>query len=68
MAALALPAGAVLLRVGGWSLAPGLGFGLPAIYVAVLLDLYGRAAVNVVRFRSGAWKGVARRATAASSA
>ncbi|MFC7201031.1 MATE family efflux transporter [Halospeciosus flavus] len=34
----------------------GLGLGLPAIFVAILADMYTRALVNLVRFRSGAWK------------
>ncbi|MFB6172699.1 MAG: MATE family efflux transporter [Haloarculaceae archaeon] len=62
--ALALPAGFVLLTVGGVALAPGLGLGVSAVFAAVLADRYGRALVNAVRFRSRAWQTVARRSLA----
>jgi putative MATE family efflux protein len=62
--ALALPAGVVLVSVGGVPLAPGLGLGIAAVLLAVLGDLYSRAAVNAIRFRSGRWRAVARAAAA----
>jgi putative MATE family efflux protein len=64
IAALALPAGFVLLELGGTSLAPGLGLGVAAVFASILADLYGRALVNAVRFRSGRWKQVARESAA----
>jgi putative MATE family efflux protein len=69
IAFLALPAGYALavgpvalgpVALPGVSLSPGLGFGLAAIYAAILADLYLKAGVNTVRFASGAWKRVAR--------
>ena len=38
---------------------PGLGRGLPAIYAAILGDMYGRAIVNLLRYWSDARKDVA---------
>ncbi len=61
VAALALPA-AFTVTVAGVSVAPGMGLGLPAVYVALLCDFYAKAAVNAGRFYSGRWKAVARRA------
>ena len=58
VALLALPAGAVALPFVG-SL-PGLGLGVTAVFVAILGDTYLRAAVNYLRFRSGAWWRIAR--------
>lgn len=72
--AVRLPIAAVALPVGfaipilGYSLAPGLGFGLVAIYVAILADMYTRAIVNVARFASGAWKTIAASAQIATKA
>lgn len=60
VAFLALPSGFVVLRAFGWSLAPGMGLGLAGVWAAILLDVYGRAAVNAFRFRSGEWRRVAR--------
>jgi len=57
LAALALPAGFVL-TLGPLALAPGLGLGLSAVFAAIVADMYVRAAVNVVRFRSGAWRAI----------
>ena len=59
IAAIALPTTTVL-TVGSLAFSPGLGVGLPAVYVAILGDYYTRAAVNWVRFSSGEWKAVAR--------
>ena len=59
IAALALPIG-FALSVGPWRVAPGMGFGLVAIYVAILADMYLRALVNTARFRSGEWQRIAR--------
>jgi putative MATE family efflux protein len=56
---LALPAG-YALTLGPVTVAPGLGWGLPAVYAAILLDLYLKAGVNTARFASGRWRAVAR--------
>jgi len=64
VAALSLPAGLVLWRVAGFPLAPGLGLGVGAVFVSILVDMYSRAAINAVRFRSGRWRAVARRSAA----
>jgi len=66
VAFLALPAGLEVLRVAGISLSPGLGLGLWGIWAAILIDVYGRAAVNGVRFRSGEWRRVARQSAVAA--
>lgn len=44
------------------SFSPGLGWGIWAVYAAILGDMYARAVVNVVRFASGQWIDVANRA------
>jgi len=44
------------LVIPALSVAPGMGWGLAAIFAAILGDLYARAVVNFVRFRSGAWR------------
>ncbi|WP_232703319.1 MATE family efflux transporter [Halobacterium wangiae] len=44
------------IAVPALSVAPGMGLGLIAIFAAILGDMYARAAVNLVRFRSGAWR------------
>jgi putative MATE family efflux protein len=62
--ALALPVGLTVANVGGVALAPGLGLGLAAVFLAILVDIYVRAAINAVRFRSGRWRTVARDAAA----
>ncbi|WP_135665169.1 MATE family efflux transporter [Halorhabdus rudnickae] len=59
IAALALPAG-YALTVAGLSIPIGLGLGMPAIFLALFGDFYVRAVVNVVRFRSGRWRAIAR--------
>ncbi|MEF8785696.1 MAG: MATE family efflux transporter [Haloarculaceae archaeon] len=61
LAALALPT-AVTVSVAGLSLAPGMGLGYPAIFLAIVGDFYTKAVVNTGRFWSGRWKAVARRA------
>ncbi|MFB6087112.1 MAG: MATE family efflux transporter, partial [Haloarculaceae archaeon] len=61
IAALSLPAGTAV-GAFGVSVAPGLGLGVVAVFAAILADLYTRAAVNWVRFRSGRWKAIAREA------
>jgi len=66
VAALALPA-SYAVGVGSLSVAPGLGLGLPAVFVALVGDFYGQAAINTIRFRSGRWKAVARRAGVAGA-
>jgi putative MATE family efflux protein len=57
----ALPAG---LAAGPFAVAPGLGWGVAAVYAAILADMYTRAAVNLARFASGQWVAVARAAEA----
>jgi putative MATE family efflux protein len=57
LATLAVPAGAVALPVVGDL---GAGLGLAAVFAAILGDMYTQAGVNLLRFRSGAWKRVAR--------
>ena len=57
--ALALPVG-FAVSLGVVSIQPGLGMGVLAIYVAVVVDFYIQAAVNVARFVSGEWQVVAR--------
>jgi putative MATE family efflux protein len=61
IAVLALPAGAVVVPVLGLPL-PGLGLGVTAVFAAILGDTYLKAAVNYLRFRSGAWRRIAREA------
>jgi putative MATE family efflux protein len=65
LAFLALPAAQLLsagpytlgsLTIPAVSVAPGMGWGLAAIYAAILGDMYVRAGINLVRFRSGAWR------------
>lgn len=58
---LALPAGVVVVSLAGWQLAPGVGLGIAGVYAAILLDMFSRMLVSTYRFRSGAWKIVARR-------
>jgi putative MATE family efflux protein len=59
IAFLALPVSFVV-SVGGVSLAPGLGLGVPAVFAAILVDFYAKAAVNTIRFASGRWQAIAR--------
>ena len=66
VAALALPAG-YAVTVLGVSVAPGLGWGLPAIFVALIADFYVKAGVNTARFWTGKWKAVARAADVGSA-
>ena len=65
IAALALPT-TFTLTVAGASVAPGLGLGVPVVFLALLADFYVKAVVNTSRFYSGAWQGVARRADVGS--
>ncbi len=58
---MALPAGVVVLSIGGSQLAPGIGLGIAGVYAAILLDMFSRMCVSTYRFWSGAWKAVARR-------
>ncbi|MFB6153124.1 MAG: MATE family efflux transporter, partial [Halodesulfurarchaeum sp.] len=65
IAFVALPIG-FAISLGPWhvvgmtvpavSLSPGLGWGVAAIFAAILGDMYTRAAINVFRFQSGAWR------------
>lgn len=59
----ALPVG-YAVTVGPLSVAPGLGLGYAAVFGAIVAGAYVKAAVNIARFRSGAWKEIGRRATA----
>jgi Na+-driven multidrug efflux pump len=61
LALLALPSGLVVLSVGGLTVAPGIGLGVAAVFAAILADFYSRMLVTGYRYRSGAWKVVARR-------
>ncbi|MFB6120912.1 MAG: MATE family efflux transporter [Halobacteriaceae archaeon] len=63
LAALSLPAG-LALTVGPVAFAPGVGLGLWGVFAAITADMYVRAAVNVVRFRSGKWRAIGAAATA----
>jgi putative MATE family efflux protein len=65
LAFVALPAGYAIsvgplvlgpLSAPAFSVAPGMGLGLAAIFAAILGDMYARALVNLVRFKSGAWR------------
>jgi putative MATE family efflux protein len=56
----ALPIGFVLSSMAGIELSPGMGWGMAAIYAAIVSDWTVRALVNVGRFASGRWKLVAR--------
>ena len=67
IAALALPIGLVI-GVADFSIAPGLGLGLGAVYAAILVDFYVQALVNAARFRSGKWRAVGRRSDVGSAA
>ncbi|MFB6187953.1 MAG: MATE family efflux transporter, partial [Halobacteriaceae archaeon] len=58
----ALPVG-FAVTIGGLSFTPGLGFGLIAIYIAILGDMYTRAFVNLGRFYSGKWIEIARQSS-----
>jgi putative MATE family efflux protein len=57
IAFLALPAGTAI-TLFGVSINPGLGLGLPAVFAAIWGDIYARAVVNWIRFRSGRWKAI----------
>jgi putative MATE family efflux protein len=59
IAVLALPSDFVV-TLGTFSVAPGMGLGLPAIFAALVADFYVKAAVNAARFWSGKWRAVAR--------
>jgi putative MATE family efflux protein len=79
IAFLALPAGYLVTMFSGpvgslFGIAPfsftlpGMDLGLLAIYAAILGDMYGRAAVNLFRYWSDAWKEVAREADVGAAA
>jgi len=61
VAALALPT-AFSISVAGLSITPGLGLGVPVVFIALLGDFYVKAAINTSRFSTGRWQAVARRA------
>lgn len=58
VALLALPVG-YTLSLGSVSVAPGLGWGIPAVFVALVGHFYLQATVNVGRYWSGRWRRVA---------
>ena len=63
VAVLSLPTTyALTVPLVGVSVSPGLGLGLPAIFVALVGDFYLKAAVNTGRFWTGKWRDVARNA------
>jgi putative MATE family efflux protein len=64
---LALPA-TVSVGALGVAATPGLGLGIYAVYAAILLDIYLKAVVNAVRFRSGAWRRIARQSEVGADA
>ncbi|MEF8884118.1 MAG: MATE family efflux transporter [Haloarculaceae archaeon] len=64
---LALPVG-FAVSLGAVSVAPGMGLGVLAVFVAVVLDFYIQAGVNTVRFTSGTWQEVARKAAGGPAA
>ncbi|WP_049916903.1 MATE family efflux transporter [Halogeometricum pallidum] len=66
VAAAALPVGFGLTLLGV-TVAPGLGWGLPAVYAAILGDMYARGVVNAARYHSGKWLRVARESTVGSA-
>ncbi|WP_227134155.1 MATE family efflux transporter [Halorubellus salinus] len=67
VAFLALPA-TTSVGVLGVTFTPGFGLGVVAVYAAILLDMYFRAAVNAVRFKSGTWRVVARQSDVGADA
>ena len=62
VAMLALPSSFVVAIPLVGSVSPGLGWGLPAIFAALVGDFYLKAAVNTGRFWTGKWRDVAREA------
>ncbi len=66
IALLALPT-TTTLSIAGLSITPGLGLGVPAIFLAIVVDFYVRAAVTTGRFWTGRWKAVARRSGVGAS-
>ncbi|MFB6204924.1 MAG: MATE family efflux transporter [Haloglomus sp.] len=62
IAFLALPVG-YAVALGPFSVTPGRGLGVVAIYAAILIDFYAKAVVNAARFATGRWKAVARTAS-----
>jgi putative MATE family efflux protein len=60
IAVLALPT-AFSITLAGFTINPGLGLGVPVIFLALLGDFYVKAAINTGRFWTGKWRGVARR-------
>jgi putative MATE family efflux protein len=67
VAALALPTG-MAITLFGVSFTPGLGLGLPAVFAAIWGDIYTRAVVNWIRFRSDRWKAIGLAGAARASA
>ena len=63
----ALPVG-FAVSAFGVTVAPGLGWALPAVYAAILADMYARAVVNGARYYSGEWLRVARESNVGSAA
>ena len=64
VAMLALPASFVVtVPLVGVAVSPGMGWGLPAIFAALVGDYYLKAAVNTGRFWTGKWRDIARQST-----
>ncbi len=66
IAIVALPTTFAVAIPGIGAIAPGLGLGYPAVFLAILGDFTVKAGVNTFRFQSGRWKSVARRAAVAA--
>ena len=67
IAFLALPASYILVSIAGVDVAPGMGLGIVAIFLALIVDQYTKAAIVTIRFLSGKWKIIARRSNEAMS-
>ncbi|WP_336023278.1 MATE family efflux transporter [Halobellus salinisoli] len=64
---LALSAG-VTFTAFGYTVAPGLGIGLTAVFISIWADIYVRAAINWTRYRSNRWKAIGRAGVARARA
>lgn len=60
---LALPATFIILTFYGIDFTPGLGLGVIAVFVAIVIDRYARATIIATRYASGKWKIIAQRST-----
>lgn len=64
---LALSTGVTITALG-YTVAPGLGLGLTAVFVSIWADIYARAAINWTRYRSNRWKAIGRAGVARARA